>query len=124
MHLRMKSSWAAKSLSFVLVLGTLGVISAAATDNQPPQIEPIPPQYVEENQPLSFAVEAMDPDGDTLSYSLQDAPAGMTIDPNGMVTWNPGTGASGTYGVTVQVTDNRGALSESDEEVAGVVVSP
>jgi hypothetical protein len=109
----------ARSLVFVLMLSVLGAVSVSATDNNPPEIEPITNKVVQENEPLSFAVEASDPDGDDVDYGLVDPPAGMTIDPNGIVYWTPGSGITGVYGVTVQAIDEHGALDE--EEVTVVV---
>jgi Putative Ig domain len=118
MYLRL-SPWVARSLALVLILYAPGTLPASATDNQPPEIEPITNKVVQEYEPLSFAVEASDPDGDDVDYGLVDPPAGMTIDPNGIVRWTPGSGTTGVYSVTVQATDEQGALDE--EEVAVVV---
>jgi len=50
----------------------------------------------------TYAVEATDPDGDTLTYSLTACPAGMNIDENsGIISWTPTT--VGNFGVTVKV---------------------
>jgi RHS repeat-associated protein len=47
-------------------------------------IEFAPPLY-------EYDVDALDPDGDDLTYSLVDGPAGMEIDPNtGIIAWNAG----------------------------------
>lgn len=116
MYLR-SSPWVARGLTFVLILQALGTLAVSATDNQPPEIEPITNQFVEENEPLSFAVEASDPDGDDVDYGLVDPPAGMTIDPNGVVRWTPGSGTTGFYTVTVRATDEQGARDEEGVSV-------
>lgn len=118
MQLRI-NPWVARGLAFVLTVHGLGTVPAAAANNRPPRIEPISSKAVEENQPLSFAVEASDPDGDDVDYGLVDPPAGMTIDPNGIVSWTPGSGTSGVYTVTVRAIDDHGAI---DEEAVAVVV--
>jgi len=52
----------------------------------------------------TYDVEASDPDGDTLTYSLTVNPAGMTIDPSdGLINWTPSE--IGDYEVTIQVSD-------------------
>ena len=52
----------------------------------------------------TYDVEATDPDGDTLIYSLTQAPLGMTIDENtGLITWTPAN--AGSADVTVMVDD-------------------
>jgi len=56
--------------------------------------------------PFNYPVKATDPDSDTLKYSLEQAPSGMTIDPKtGIITWIPGQGQVGNYTVVVNVSD-------------------
>jgi len=56
------------------------------------------------NEAYSYDVQANDPDGDTLVYSLVTNPDGMTIASNsGLISWTPN--ATGDYNVKVQVTD-------------------
>jgi hypothetical protein len=53
----------------------------------------------------TYDVDATDPDGDTLTYSLTTKPAGMTINPStGLINWTPT--ATGDYNVTIEVADN------------------
>ena len=54
----------------------------------------MPPQVAESKQvsfdgkTFTYQVKGADQDGDTLSYALEDAPQGMTINPQtGLVTW-------------------------------------
>jgi hypothetical protein len=98
------------------------VEDASHVANQRPRIQPIPEQRVLEGQTLSFAVDAVDPDGDVLTYELETTEAGMTIDPNGIVRWTPGPGTAGVYQATVKATDDRGDLSQTDEEVVTIIV--
>ncbi|MFN7980372.1 MAG: Ig-like domain-containing protein [Vicinamibacterales bacterium] len=61
------------------------------------------------NQLFSYDVDAIDPDGDTLLFSLSTSPTGMSIvGVSGIIAWVPDT--AGTYPVTVQVSDGRGGL--------------
>ena len=62
----------------------------------------------------SYDVEATDADvGDTLTYSLDTAPAGMTIDANsGLIQWTPDNSQVGANAVTVRVQDD-GGLSDT-----------
>ena len=53
-----------------------------------------------------YQVVATDQDGDPLTYGLSVFPAAMAISSTGLVTWTPGS--SGTFAVTVRVTDGRG----------------
>ena len=58
-------------------------------------------------QNYSYAVNASDSDGHTLTYSLEVFPAGMSIDENtGLILWTPDT--EGDFPVTVKVIDGFG----------------
>ena len=84
--------------------------------NQPPKITPTQPQYEDPN--WSLQVNATDPDGDPLEYTLVKGPPGMKIDPvKGLVTWNTDGVADGKYSATVSVTDGHGGSSQYTYEV-------
>jgi len=78
--------------------------------NNPPVLEPITNRTVDENAFLSLTAVATDPDNDpqTLSFSLDANPPGMSINPtNGLITWTPTENdGPGSYSATVRVTDN------------------
>jgi hypothetical protein len=77
--------------------------------NAPPRLFSQPPAQFEAREYL-YQVEARDPDGDPLVYRLEQAPAGMTINPaTGVVTW-PLTGVRpGDYSLKIVVADSEGA---------------
>ena len=81
-----------------------------------PVLAGIGDQSIEENTELSFTVSATDPNAaDELVFSLDQASIdlGMRINANsGVFSWTPVTGQSGSYQVTITVTD--GALSDSE----------
>jgi len=56
----------------------------------------------------SYDVEARDPDlGDSLIYSLDGTPEGMTIgEKTGLIEWVPTSAQAGTYDITVKVADS------------------
>lgn len=84
-------------------------ISAAfkAEVNHAPVITSTPVTSATKNQAYTYDVNATDPDGDTLVYSLTTTPGGMSINSStGLITWTPT--AAGAYNVTVEVSD--GAL--------------
>ena len=57
----------------------------------------------------TYDVDATDPDGDTLTYSLTDSPSGMTINATtGLIEWV--NTMTGTYMVSVRVEDPQGAF--------------
>lgn len=59
----------------------------------------------------TYDVEATDPDGDTLTYALDAAPSGMSIDPTtGLINWPVTSRAAGNHNVTIRVQDPHGAF--------------
>ena len=82
---------------------------AMTIPNAPPRIESTPPQQFEALA-YSYQVKAVDVDGDPLSWRLDKAPQGMTIDPvSGLVSWSPQGVAPGAYPVRIVVRDPEGA---------------
>jgi uncharacterized repeat protein (TIGR01451 family) len=84
--------------------------------NTAPVLAAIPNQSITETLELTFSVQATDGDVpvQTLSYGLgSDAPAGATIDNDGLVSWTPAESDGGNViNFTVLVTDT-GNLSDS-----------
>ena len=78
--------------------------------NQPPQLDPIADQVLDEGAALSLAVSSFEPDiGGPARYSLGDgAPAGASIDPDsGVITWKPSESQlPGSYTITAIVADS------------------
>ncbi|MEM7392210.1 MAG: putative Ig domain-containing protein, partial [Verrucomicrobiota bacterium] len=72
--------------------------------NTPPAIVSEPIVRAEPNGLYTYPVVAVDANGDTLTWSLTQAPAGMTIDPSdGTITWTPGHGDIGAHTIEVAV---------------------
>jgi RHS repeat-associated protein len=88
----------------------LQVVSAGA--NRFPTISSTPPTVVGLGRTYRYAVQADDPDGDPLTYRLLTAPAGMTIDAGGLITWAPTAAQFGPNSVLVEVSDGRGGLAD------------
>ncbi len=73
--------------------------------NRPPEITSTP-SFSQESGQYSYQVEASDPDGDELTYSLEDAPPEMVIEPKtGVVRWTAPENAKGAVSVRVIVSD-------------------
>jgi probable HAF family extracellular repeat protein len=91
-------------------------------NNAPPVLNPIRDQIVNEGSFLSFTAKGSDADsGDILTFSLDSAPVGASIDPNtGVFTWTPPDGPA-TAQVTVRVTDN-GSPPLSDTKTFTITV--
>lgn len=74
--------------------------------NQAPTINPIADQNTEQNKNASLQVVASDPDGDNLSYAASGLPATLSINPTtGLISGNV-SAATGTYPITITVTDD------------------
>jgi RHS repeat-associated protein len=104
------------SLSFVVYDGAIDSVPAnvritVRSINDAPQITSLPPLAVEIGKSYAYAAAAIDPDtDDILTWSLLEAPAGMTINPgSGQVAWTPSSSQVGTHAVVVQVADSAGA---------------
>lgn len=79
--------------------------------NTPPAIEGQEEFHVGDNA-VTFHVRASDADGDPLTFSLKDAPAGMSIDRGtGWVRWATSPGTTGKVPFTVIVSDGSGGES-------------
>jgi len=74
--------------------------------NRAPVVDGLPNRTNAENDTVSIAVSASDPDGHTLSYSALNLPTGVTIDPGtGLISGTLAYDAAGTYVVEVRVFD-------------------
>ena len=89
--------------------------------NLPPTIDTSPVEDGQVGVAYFYDVDATDPDGDTLVYSLEGTPpTGMTIDSvSGVILWLPAPGQEGINPVTVRATD---PLFAFDEQIFNVTV--
>ena len=100
-------------------------------DNVAPVITSTPVTNATVDDPYTYDVEATDDNGDTLTYSLDVAPAGMTIDTaSGLINWTPSDAQLGDNPVTVRVADDAGGFATQsfqvtviDDNVAPVITS-
>ncbi|CAM2005369.1 putative Ig domain-containing protein [Acanthopleuribacter pedis] len=73
-----------------------------------PHIVSVPLQVTRVGAPYHYQVVAEDADGDPLTYSLTEAPAGMTVDADGgRLSWTPDADQIGEHTITVRVEDGR-----------------
>jgi len=69
-------------------------------------------QFQVSDNAVTFHVRASDADGDPLTYSIKNAPPGMSIDPGtGRVRWVTSPGTAGKVPFTVVVSDGSGGES-------------
>jgi hypothetical protein len=82
------------------------------TQNLAPKIVGTP-QPVLTDTLITCKINAEDPDGDPITYSIKEGPSGLTIDNTGMIRWkSPALSKDTTYQITVKVTDPTGAGRE------------
>ncbi|MDJ0960174.1 MAG: Ig-like domain-containing protein [Acidimicrobiia bacterium] len=100
-----------------LLSNTATVTITVTTTADPPVLDPIGGQSVDEGTLLGFVATASDPDsGDTLTFSLSGEPAGASITAGGAFTWTPTeTQGPGSYTFDVIVTDDSpGTLTDTE----------
>ena len=67
---------------------------------------------------MDFYVKATDPDEDPLTFSLIDAPKGMSINPaTGHIHWGKENNQHGSYKLQVIVADNDGGQGTMDLDI-------
>ena len=80
--------------------------------NSSPVIESDPVTTAKEGVAYTYDVEATDPNGDTITYSLTNSPTDMTINSiTGVISWTPA--AAGSFDVTAEVSDNKKSETQS-----------
>ena len=100
--------------------------SAVVAVNNPPVLDMIDNQAVNEDVLLDIKLTASDPDdGDSWSFSMSGEPAGSSLNNNDDGTanfsWRPNFSQAGSYLVNVMVTDN-GIPSQSDSTTITILV--
>ncbi|MEW5848666.1 MAG: putative Ig domain-containing protein [Myxococcota bacterium] len=79
--------------------------------NVPPTVQPVPPQTVAEGETLALALVAADLDGETLSFSSANLPAGATLSVTGDFSWTPRFDQAGSHTVALVVSDGEAATT-------------
>lgn len=104
----------------VLNWWSLDISGTPAVPNDPPVINSAPVTTATQDAAYTYDVDATDPDsGSTLTYSLDTAPSGMTIDSTtGVIAWTAGNGQVGLQSVTVRVADQYGAFDTQSFDIA------
>lgn len=89
-----------------------------AASNSAPQITSEPGTWVVLGQTYSYAITAVDPDGDPLEYALLDGPPGMGLDQSsGALNWQPQESLSSPVTVVIQVRDPYRATAEQTFDI-------
>ena len=94
--------------------GTRSAEGGFRIPNSPPRILSVPEAQFEDGR-FSYSIQAEDPDGDPIDFTLRNSPRGMTIEPaTGLIVWDYGEQDAGTYTVTIVVSDSEGAKASQD----------
>ncbi len=81
----------------------------------------MPDDTISEGETLTFQYQAIDPEGQQLTYSLVNPPAGAIIDSaTGLFTWTPDFNQSGNYDIVAVVSD--GNLTDTSRTAVVVVL--
>jgi len=93
----------------------------ASGSNLPPEFVSRPAPAASLGKEYKYPARAIDSNGDTLTYSLTQGPAGMICSTTGYITWTPQS--AGTYNVTVTADDGKGGTTTQSFELV-VVPNP
>jgi len=86
-------------------------VNVATVRNASPFFVSTPPESFSAVQ-YTYRASAKDPDGDKITYTLAEAPKGMTIDPvSGMITWPISGEDAGNHQIEIVACDCDGAKS-------------
>lgn len=92
--------------------------------NHPPKITSVPTRVLKVNETWTYRILASDGDGDSLSLSMFESPAGMVLDSqNWTLSWTPTAGQEGNHTITITVSDGEGGL-DSQSFTLSVMESP
>ena len=91
---------------------------AVVADNQPPELIDIPDRGAAPGVIMELIADAIDPDGDPLTWSLTQRPPGMTVEAaTGAIRWVPVLQQLGPHPVTIEVRDPSGFVDTKNFEV-------
>ncbi|MCS7468222.1 putative Ig domain-containing protein [Stieleria sp. ICT_E10.1] len=76
--------------------------------NSPPQFAPVNQLSPRVGTAFRFQLQAIDPDGDSLTYQLLSGPSGLVVAANGTIDWTPSAEQALEQRVEVRVEDGRG----------------
>nr|OEJ72561.1 hypothetical protein BH720_23960 [Desertifilum tharense IPPAS B-1220] len=102
-------------------------VNPVAANTPPTLVLPIADQTANINQPFSLDISGnfTDADGDTLTYTAQGLPEGLTLDlDTGMISGTPIGAAEATFNVTITVNDGRGGTVSDLFAIALLTIPP
>ena len=93
---------------------TFNITANVALPNADPTIISTPRLYTGLNQAYFYNLQADDPNGDPLTYTLKTTPTSMRIDSQGRVNWQPAPAFFGPNPIKILVEDGRGGIVEQE----------
>jgi RHS repeat-associated protein len=85
---------------------------AALAPNLPPVFDTLPPRYATVSESFDYLPQAHDPEGQTLTFALDEAPLAATFDPQtGRITWTPAVADVGFHRIRLRALDPAGAAA-------------
>jgi hypothetical protein len=100
----------------LLGFGSLGsqvsIDDVVLDGNQAPALAAVDPVSAVEGQAITVQLVGSDPEGDTLTYVLDTAPAGATVDAQGVIHWTAVDGSDAVV-FTAHAVDSHGAASST-----------
>jgi hypothetical protein len=91
--------------------------------DDPPQISTLPDTTSLEDQLFSYAIPAIDEEGQKLTYALTTGPQEAQIDTAGLLTWTPVQEDVGVHPITVQVADPAGQTASQTFQLSVLQVN-
>jgi hypothetical protein len=85
---------------------TVNITVVGVNNNLPPYFTTNPTMTIYLGASYLYKVEAMDPEGDAVSYALMEGPSGMVLDSQDL-TWTPGPTQMGEHRVNITATDGK-----------------
>ena len=93
---------------------TIQITVLPSASNNPPSITSSAVTSTTAGVLYNYDVNAADPDGNVLTYSLTTFPSGMTINSaTGLISWTPSAAQAGNNDVVVSVTDGIASVTQS-----------
>lgn len=97
---------------------TVAISIAEAVPNQAPTLYPISTRYPDEGGTTTLTLAAVDPEGDTLTFSMSNHPEGATLSGSNFL-WEVDFNHAGTHHITFTVQDQYGG---TDTQTATFIV--
>ena len=125
-----------KKLLPIVVAGGVALFSSSCSQplnsmnsNHRPKVSEIPDLVINEKEKGTYQIQASDEDGDKLNYSFDNAPSWLSVDSNGLMTWNyPRVKKEKKFTITNRVSDGSDRFSQDFniivKEVFDYFVSP